>query len=115
MKLPFHLFLMHYMPRIRKTDLSMDDIMRTNAIDLIPEFLVAERNRLKQMPLYELVEELYRRLDLKELSEQEAYHYAFLDTVQTYLRDRILQIANIFQKLSKKDFPYLREFRIRNY
>ena len=85
--LPFHLFLMHYMPRIRKTDLSMDDIMRTNAINLIPEFLVAERNRLKQMPLYELVEELYRRLDLKELSEQEAYHYAFLDTVQTYLRD----------------------------
>lgn len=32
--------------------------------------------------------------------------------MQTYLRDRILQIANIFQKLSKKDFPYLREFRI---
>ncbi len=32
--------------------------------------------------------------------------------MQTYLRDRILQIANIFQKLSKKDFPYLQNFRI---
>lgn len=85
--LPYHQFLMHYMPRIRKADLSMDDIMRTNAMDLLPAFLTEERDWLKQMPLYELVEELYRRLDLKELSEQEAYHYAFLDTVQTYLRD----------------------------
>ena len=32
--------------------------------------------------------------------------------MQNYLRDRMLQIANIFQKLSKKEFPYLRDYRI---
>ena len=32
--------------------------------------------------------------------------------MQNYLRERMLHISNIFQKLSKKDFPYLRDFRI---
>ena len=85
--LPYHLFLMHYMQRVKKADLPMDNIMRTDATTLLPQFLVEERQRLKQMPLYELVEELYRRLDLKVLTEQEAYHYAFLDAVQNYLKD----------------------------
>ena len=85
--LPYHLFLMHYLQRVKKADLPMDNIMRTDATTLLPQFLVEERQRLKQMPLYELVEELYRRLDLKVLTEQEAYHYAFLDAVQNYLKD----------------------------
>ena len=85
--LPYHLFLMHYMQRVKRAEMPMDSIMRTNALDMLPEFLVEERQRLKQMPLYELVEELYRRLDLKVLAEQEAYHYAFLDAVQNYLKD----------------------------
>ena len=32
--------------------------------------------------------------------------------MQNYLRDRMLQIANIFQKLSKKEFPYLQNYQI---
>ena len=36
-------------------------------------------------------------------------HFVFM---QNYLKDRMLQIANIFKELSKEDFPYLREFRI---
>lgn len=32
--------------------------------------------------------------------------------MQNYLKERMLHIADIFQKLSKKDFPYLRDFRI---
>lgn len=83
----FHHFLMHYLLRVEKQEISMDEIMRCNAMDFLPPVLVEERERLKQMPLYELVEELYRKLQLDRLCGQEAYHYAFLDAVQLYLRD----------------------------
>lgn len=85
--LNYHIFLMHYLLRVKGMEMEMDEIMRCNALDLMPAFLIEERDRLKQMPLYELVEELYRRLDLKQLIGQEAYHYAFIDAVQLYLRD----------------------------
>ncbi|MBQ1710995.1 MAG: hypothetical protein II032_07740, partial [Treponema sp.] len=32
--------------------------------------------------------------------------------MQNYLKDRMVYIANVFQKLAKKDFPYLKDFRI---
>lgn len=83
----YHLFLMHYLSNVEKRDVSMDSIIRCNALDILPNILKEDRARLKQMPLYELVEELYIQLHLDRLSGQEAYHYAFLDAVQLYLKD----------------------------
>ncbi|MDE5561364.1 MAG: UvrD-helicase domain-containing protein [Bacteroidaceae bacterium] len=85
--LAYYRLLMHYLREIKNMDVSADRIMRSNALEMIPPFLREERNRLRQMPLYELVEELYRKLHLDRLSGQEAYHYAFLDAVQLYLKD----------------------------
>lgn len=84
---PYHRLLMNYLTRIEGSDLPMDAMMRGNAVDMLPVFLIEERERLRQLPLYELVEELYRRLHLERLQDQDAYHYAFLDAVQLYLRD----------------------------
>ena len=83
----YHLFLMHYKQMVEKEAVTHDYLMRNNALELIPSFLLENRNQLKQMPLYELVEELYRSLKLERLENQEAYHYAFLDAVQLYLKD----------------------------
>lgn len=87
MPIAYHQFLMHYLLQVEKSDITMDSIMRCNAMDLLPSVLKEDRARLKQMPLYELVEELYRHLGLERLSGQEAYHYAFLDAIQLYLKD----------------------------
>lgn len=84
---PYHLLLMNYVRSIEHREMSMDEVMRCNAPDMLPQFLTEERDRLRLLPLYELVEELYRRLCLERLKGQDAYHYAFLDTVQQYLKD----------------------------
>lgn len=83
----YHLLLMNLLHRVEGREVPMDEIMRGNAVEMLPAFLKDERERLRQLPLYELVEELYRRLHLNLLKEQDAYHYAFLDAVQLYLRD----------------------------
>ena len=87
----------------------MDDIMRCNGMEMLPSILRDERERLKQMPLYELVEELYRNLGLERLTGQEAYHYAFLDTVQQYLRDNPNDIHSFLEvwdaKLCQQAIP----------
>ena len=105
----YHLFLMHYLLRVKKMELTMDNIMRMNVLETMPEFLHEERSRLKQMPLYELVEELYQRLGLEVLNEQEAYHYAFLDAVQQYLRDNPNDLNSFLEqwdaKLYKQSIP----------
>lgn len=106
---PYHLLLMNYQTRIEGSDLSMDAIMRGNAVDMLPVFLTEERERLKQLPLYELVEELYRRLHLERLQDQDAYHYAFLDAVQLYLRDNPNDIYSFLEAwdttLSRQSIP----------
>ena len=105
----YHLFLMHYLLNVEHQEVSMDDIMRCNGIEMLPSILRDERERLKQMPLYELVEELYRNLGLERLTGQEAYHYAFLDTVQQYLRDNPNDIHSFLEvwdaKLCQQAIP----------
>ncbi len=83
----YHLLLMNYMRNVEGKDISMDELMRGNAVEMLPTFLIDERERLREQPLYELVEEMYRRLRLDCLHGQDAYHYAFLDAVQQYLKD----------------------------
>lgn len=106
---PYHLLLMNYLYRIEGSELSMDAIMRGNAVDMLPEFLTTERERLRQLPLYELVEELYMRLHLDRVQEQDAYHYAFLDAVQSYLRDNPNDIYSFLEvweaTLCKQSIP----------
>lgn len=105
----YHLLLMNYLDRIEGSKVSLDEIMRGNALEMLPAFLVEERERLKQLPLYELVEELYRRLNLNRLQEQDAYHYAFLDAVQLYLRDNPNDIYSFLEAwentLCKQSIP----------
>ena len=93
----YHLFLMHYIQMVEKREVSHDYLMRNNALEMIPAFLMEKRNQLKQMPLYELVEELYRSLKLERVENQEAYHYAFLDAVQLYLRDNANDIHSFLK------------------
>lgn len=106
---PYHLLLMNYMSRIERGHMSMDEMMRGKAETMLPEFLIQERRRLRQLPLYELVEELYRRLHLNRLQEQDAYHYAFLDAVQLYLRDNPNDIYSFLEAwdttLCKQSIP----------
>lgn len=55
--------------------------------ELLPAFLTEERETLSAMPLYELIETLYKRLRLERIRHEDAYWHAFLDIVRTHLQN----------------------------
>ena len=85
--IPIRQFLHLYHTHLQPTPPDIDTIMRSPTEQLMPPALHTRWHELSQMPLYELVEELYALLHLDKLSGQEAYHFAFLDTLRTHLRD----------------------------
>ncbi len=100
------------MDKVQGSSPSMDALMRCDMQEMknmLPPFLFNERKRLRQLPLYELVEELYLRFELENTKEQDAYHYAFLDTVQQYLHDNPNDIISFLQAwdttLCKQSIP----------
>ena len=53
----------------------------------------------------------YTKFSEEENEKLEAINQTFL-LMQDYLKDRMIIFANLFRKLSKKDFPYLSNFKI---
>lgn len=53
----------------------------------LPSTFTERMAELRFMPLYELLEELYELLNLKIIPNQEAYLFAFFDSVVEYLQD----------------------------
>lgn len=51
----------------------------------LPEPFIADQERLKLMPLYELIETLFNLFDLQQVKSQEAYLFAFFDAITNYL------------------------------
>ena len=55
---------------------------------LLPIRLHDELERLKGLPVYELIEQLFALLDVGNSSDEEAYVYAFLDCASQYINSR---------------------------
>lgn len=55
---------------------------------LLPPKLRDELERLKGLPVYELIEQLFAMLDVGNSSEEEAYVFAFLDHASQYINNR---------------------------
>lgn len=106
---PYHSFLMNYILLVEESNVDMDELMRCDTDSMMPSLMTEERNRLRQLPIYELTEELYRRLGLDRLNGQEAYYYAFLDAIGQYLRDNPNDIHSFLEmwdaKLSAQAIP----------
>ncbi|MDR0988006.1 MAG: UvrD-helicase domain-containing protein [Prevotellaceae bacterium] len=76
------------------------------------ETVLSERLPLAQLwglPLYELVETLYERLELARIPKQEAYLFAFFDAVTEYVQTHASDIASFVryweEKLASKTIP----------
>jgi ATP-dependent exoDNAse (exonuclease V) beta subunit len=55
--------------------------------DELPEQFTGRMDALRLMPLYELLEELFRIFRLEQIENQDAYLFAFFDAVLNYLQD----------------------------
>ena len=64
-----------------------DQLLRGEVAPLLPERFMTQREQLSMMPLYELIETLYELFSLQQIPDQDAYVFAFLDTISEYLMD----------------------------
>lgn len=91
-----------------KEALSVEEITN-NQLRFVPPILRDNYDDLKQLPLYNLLEELYDALDLRYIEGQEAYLFSFFDQVMQYLEhkngDLSLFIKYWDEKLIDKCIP----------
>ena len=74
---------------INNNDYSLgNDILDRNPNTILPDKFRASLMRLKELPLYELIEQILSLLNIKEAKEEEAYVYAFLDHASQYINSR---------------------------
>ncbi len=64
---------------------------------LLPNGFTERRDELKEMPLYELCEQLIGLFKLDSMSDQSAYVYSFLDGVLRFLDDNVSDIAEFLR------------------
>lgn len=58
----------------------------------VPEEFFQQMDNLKQMPLYDLIEELYQMFQLQKVSGQDPYVFSFFDSVIEYLRNNDIDL-----------------------
>ena len=87
----------HYLTDVLHRDVSENEAMLPPVEDILPEAFVAHLEELRHLPLYELCETLYRRLDIRQIPQQDAYLFCFFDELANYLRDNPSDIPTFLQ------------------
>lgn len=99
---------------MNRTDVPQDrpcvgDLSGRNLEALLPDELLRRKEELKNMPLYELQEELFRIFRLDLIQEQDAYLFAYFDSITTYLQDNPSDISSFLihwdESLSTQSIP----------
>lgn len=90
-------------------DISLDELLNTPASEMLPVAFTDRQAELQQMPLYELVEELFVIFNLQNMEKQDAYLFMFFDAVSEYLKDHSSELTAFLQywdeKLCKQTIP----------
>lgn len=84
-------------------------LMLRPAETYLPAELLERKDELKLMPLYELLEELFSIFQLKRITDQDAYLFAFFDAVTDYLQNNSSELDAFIryweEKLNSKTIP----------
>ena len=100
-----------YQNEILKHGKSINEIL-LNKNDLekyLPEAFINQENDLRLMPLYELLEKLFKLFDMSKIEKQDAYLCAFFDNVMQYIQENSSDITAFLDfwddELYKKAIP----------
>ena len=81
----------------------------SNIEDLLPEEFCKSLQKLKGLPLYEMIEQLLALLNVSKSKDEEAYIYTFLDHVSQFINSRSSDINKLLnawdEKISGKCIP----------
>ena len=76
----------NYRQQIIGDDRGLDALLTGSPEELLPKAFVENRETLRLMPLYELLEELFSIFEMNRIESQDAYLFAFFDAVTDYLQ-----------------------------
>ena len=94
--------IMDYQLEVEKRMMNKHELLNTSPNKLLPEAFVERLLELQQMPLYELVEELFTIFSLDKLEKQDAYLFRFYDAVSEYLTDNSSELTAFLQYWDEK-------------
>ena len=101
--------LTNYQQLVIGFDGDIDTLFRSTPEEYLPRIFTNEGDRLRMMPLYELLEELFRIFDLHHIPRQDAYLFAFFDAVTEYLQSNSSDLDTFLkhweESLSGKTIP----------
>lgn len=88
---------------------SVNQLSQKELVPMLPADFVQRRNELRNMPLYELQEELFKIFQLDKIPDQDAYLFAYFDQVTAYLQDNPSDIDSFLvywdETLSAQSIP----------
>lgn len=87
----------------------LNALLMASPEELLPKAFLEQLTRLRLMPLYELLEELFLLFDMNRIAEQDAYLFAFFDAVTNYLQSNSSDLDSFIrfwdETLSGKTIP----------
>ncbi|KAA6334581.1 ATP-dependent helicase/nuclease subunit A [termite gut metagenome] len=76
-----------YQTEIVKCGKDLNTLLLSPKEELLPEEFIVRADTLRFMPLYELLQEMFRIFEIHRIENQDAYLFAFFDAVTAYLQD----------------------------
>ncbi len=103
------LLALSYQRDILKQTTDINRMLTENTEEFLPKDFISCSERMRLMPLYELLEELYSLFSMDLIEKQDAYVFAFFDSVIEYLKSNSSEIDNFIrfwdEKLCSKTIP----------
>ena len=99
----------HYLCDVLHQPCTASDYYLSDFRQILPKDFIDRLDALRNLPLYELCETIYRLLQLGDIKEQDAYIFTFLDELSLYLRDNPSDIPTFLKfwndSMQKKPIP----------
>ena len=90
-------------------DIDLNTLLLDGTEAYLPPAFCAEREQLRLMPLYELLEKLFGMFEVSRLEQQDAYLCAFFDAVSEYLESNSSELSAFLtyweERLGSKTIP----------
>lgn len=98
-----------YQQEVLHRDIDLNTLLLDGTEAYLPPAFCAEREQLRLMPLYELLEKLFGMFEVSRLEQQDAYLCAFFDAVSEYLESNSSELSAFLtyweERLGSKTIP----------
>ena len=98
-----------YQNEVLQKDMDLNTLLLGNLDDYLPTAFLEEREKLRLMPLFELLEHLAKIFQLSLIKDQDAYLFSFFDHINEFLQNNSSELTTFIkyweEKLCFKTIP----------